>query len=119
MTERKRNSKKSKWMGSTDSGAYDPPTELELEALSLLGPHSLRDGAIEGVSDAVLDGSAGPLEQPDPSIPHGPRRSPEFVPDAGIGDGGISVSGGAAGGADPGSPDPEEIVDDTRDRGAH
>lgn len=80
MTERKRNSKKSKWVGSTDGGAYDPPTELELEALSLLGPHSLRDGAIEGVSDAVLDGSAGPLERPDPEIPHGPRRSPELDP---------------------------------------
>jgi hypothetical protein len=64
MTEPKRRSRKSKWMGSTDSGAYDPPTELELEALSLLGPHSIRDGAIEGVNDPVLDGSAGPLERP-------------------------------------------------------
>ena len=72
MTEPKRRSKKSKWVGSTDSGAYDPPTELDLEALSLLGPPSIRDGAIDGVSGPVLDGSAGPLERPDPETPHGP-----------------------------------------------
>src|SRR5215213_1907451 len=48
MTERKRETKKSEWMDASDSAAYDPPTDGELEGLSLLGGNSLRDGAIGG-----------------------------------------------------------------------
>jgi hypothetical protein len=103
MTERKREKKKSEWMDASDSAAYDPMTQPELEGLSLLGGNSLRDGAVGGVSDPVVEGNAGPHERAGEGIVGGPRRSPEFIPDAGMGDGGLSVSGGVAGGADPGA----------------
>jgi hypothetical protein len=115
MTERKREKGKSEWMDASDSAAYDPMTEPELEGLSLLGGNSLRDGAIGGVSDPVVDGSAGPNERAGEGVAKGPRRSPEFIPDAGIGDGGLSASGGLAGGADPGAPSQADIPGDARD----
>jgi len=54
------------------------------------------------VSDPVRDGSAGPRERGDaPIVIAGPRgrQNPPLVEDAGMGDGGISVSGGVAGGS--------------------
>ena len=113
MSEDKRDTKKSEWVGRTDSGAYDEPTEQELEGLNLLGGTSIRDGAVGGVSDPVVDGRAGPSERPGPSTSRGPRRSPEFIPDAGMGDGGLSVSGGIAGGADPGAPAQKQTEHDS------
>ncbi len=113
MTERKRNNKKSEWIGSADSAAYDPPTEQEISGLNVLGGNSIRDGAVGGVSDPVVDGRGAEHERPGPSIARGPRTSPEFIPDAGMGDGGLSVSGGAAGGADPGAPPQEQSSHDS------
>ncbi len=53
---------RTEWQERTQPTASDAPTEDELRALSILGGHSVRDGAIEGVSDPVRDGSAGPDE---------------------------------------------------------
>lgn len=62
-----------------------------------------RPGALEGVGDISHAGSAdltgdegGHLRIPEGG---GQRRNPPLTPDAGIGDGGLSASGGAAGGA--------------------
>jgi hypothetical protein len=105
-------------MDASDSAAYDPPTDGELEGLSLLGGNSLRDGAIGGVSDPVVEANAGPNERPGPGVAGGPRRSPEFIPDAGMGDGGLSMSGGISGGADPGAPSQAGIPNDSLDERA-
>ena len=113
MSEHKRDNKKSEWIGRNDSAAYDAPTEQELEGLNLLGGTSIRDGAVGGVSDPVVGGGAGPSERPGPSVGRGPRQSPEFIPDAGMGDGGLSVSGGIAGGADPGAKAQEQTEHDS------
>ena len=95
---------KSEWQERTAPAAGDPVSEDELKGLSILGGSSIREGALPGVSDPVRDGSAGPHERPDPRAAvtgggQGGRKSPEQVPDAGTGDGGISASGGRAGGA--------------------
>ena len=93
---------KSEWQERNAPAAGDPASQAELDGLSLLGGSSLRDGAIPGVSDPVRDGSGGPRERPDAGIqtagPKG-RQNPPLLEDAGMGDGGISVSGGVAGGA--------------------
>ncbi|HEY2066288.1 MAG TPA: hypothetical protein VGG84_10055 [Gemmatimonadaceae bacterium] len=105
-----RDNTKSEWIGSTDSAAYDPPTEEELNGLRPLGEASVRDGAIGGVSEPVRDGDAGPRQRPDDSMrATGPRRNPPETEHAGTGDGGITMSGGAAGG-DPRHVDGAEIV---------
>jgi hypothetical protein len=115
MTERNRNdderdTAKSAWLSSTDSAAYDPPTEDETNGLRPLGHASVRDGAIGGVSDPVRGGNAAPGQRPDDAMQGGgPRRNPPLVEHAGTGDGGISQSGGAAGG-EPRHVDGAEIV---------
>jgi hypothetical protein len=94
-----RDDTKSEWLGSTDSAAYDPPTEEEINGLRILGESSVRDGAIAGVSDPVRGGDAAPRQRPDDSMrATGPRNNPPETEHADTGDGGISVSGGAAGG---------------------
>ena len=103
MTERKRDKKKSEWLGSADSAAYDEPTQQELTGLNVLGGANIRDGAVGGVSDPVADGRGAAHERPGPAVPRGPRKSPEFIADAGMGDGGLSGSGGVSGGAAPGA----------------
>ena len=118
MTERKRDEKKSEWIGSADSAAYDAPTEQELQGLNVLGGASIRDGAIDGVSDPVLDGGAAPHQRPDPAAGRGPRKSPDLIPDAGMGDGGLSASGGVAGGAAPGAARQEQGEHDSDARRA-
>ncbi len=92
---------KSEWAGRNDPAATDPVSDDEKRGLNLLGGNSLRDGALHGVSDPVRDGGSGaPHESPRNELrADGPRRSPEEVPDAGLGDGGLSQSGGRAGGA--------------------
>ena len=93
---------KSKWQEANSPAAGDPATQDELNGLSLLGGSSLRGGALPGVSDPFRDGSGSPKERPDEGIKRGGaggRKSPELVPDAGMGDGGIDMSGGVAGGA--------------------
>jgi hypothetical protein len=83
--------------------AGDPATRAELDGLSLLGGSDPRgDGAIAGVSDPVRDGSGGPRERAGEEIQvagGGGRQNPPLMEDAGMGDGGISVSGGVAGGS--------------------
>ena len=93
---------KSRWQEANSPAAGDPITRDELNGLGLLGGSSLRGGALPGVSNPHYDGSGAPMERPDGAIRlggAGGRRSPEFVPDAGMGDGGIDMSGGVAGGA--------------------
>jgi hypothetical protein len=94
---------KSEWQERNAPSAGDPMSRAELNGLSLLGGSDPRDdGAINGVSDPVRDGSAGPRERPDAGIQAagaGGRKNPPLMEDAGMGDGGISVSGGVAGGA--------------------
>jgi hypothetical protein len=95
--------RKSDWQERNAPAAGDAPTRAELDGLSLLGGSDPRgDGALGGVSDPVRDGSAGPRERDDAPIGAagaGGRKNPPLMEDAGMGDGGISVSGGAAGGA--------------------
>lgn len=88
--------RKSEWLGSQDSAAYDPVTPVEQDGLSILGGSSIRDGAINGVSDPVRADSAGPRERPreGDDIAAGPRRNPPLVEHAGTGDGEVSESGG-------------------------
>lgn len=97
------NDEKSVWQERNAPAAGDPATQAELNGLSLLGGTDPRDdGAINGVSDPVRDASAGPRERGDaPIVVAGPRgrQNPPLVEDAGMGDGGISVSGGVAGGS--------------------
>ena len=94
---------KSAWQEPNAPAAGDPMTQAELNGLSLLGGNDPRDdGAINGVSDPVRDGSGGPRERPDAGIQAagaGGRKNPPLMEDAGMGDGGITISGGAAGGA--------------------
>ena len=45
-----------------------------------------------------------------------PRQSPEFIADAGMGEGGLSVSGGIAGGADPGAAKQQQTEHDSAQR---
>jgi hypothetical protein len=93
---------KSRWQEANSPAAGDPMTVDEKNGLSLLGGSNVRGGAIPGVSDPRRDGSGAPKERPGEGIRQGGpggRKSPELVPDAGMGDGGIDMSGGAAGGA--------------------
>lgn len=90
---------KSEWMERSASGAFDPITDDERKGLNVLGQSDPRgDGAINGVSDP----NAGDVTDypPTPATPAGGQRAnPPQVDDAGTGDGGLSISGGAAGGA--------------------
>jgi hypothetical protein len=89
---------KSEWVQGSDSAAGDPMTDDELRGLNVLAQSDPRgDGSIAGVSDANPgDVSATPtIVAPEGAV----RRNPPLVEDAGLGDGGISASGGAAGGA--------------------
>ena len=54
---------RTEWQEATQSKASDAPTEDELRGLSVLGGNDVRDGAINGVSEPVRDGSAGPDER--------------------------------------------------------
>src|SRR5688500_7358590 len=83
---------KSSWQEANSPAAGDPMTADEKNGLSLLGGSSVRGDAIAGVSDPVRDGSGAPRDRPDEGIRQGGpggRKSPELVPDAGMGDGGI------------------------------
>lgn len=89
---------KTAWATPTDPAASDPVSDDERVGLNVLGQSDPRhDGALPGVSDP----NAGDVRASEPiTAPAGERRvSPPLVVDAGMGDGDISVSGGAAGGA--------------------
>ena len=89
---------KSAWQEPSAPAASDPVSDDERRGLNVMGQSDPRgDGAINGVSDA----NAGDVHAAEPITARaGERRvSPPLVDDAGMGDGDISVSGGAAGGA--------------------
>ena len=101
---------KSEWLTSRDRGAYEPVTEEEMKGLRPLGESSVREGAINGVSDANRGADASLQQRPDDSMRgRGDRRKPEQVEHAGTGDGGIDMSGGVAGG-DPRHVDGAQIA---------
>ena len=88
---------KSVWQESSEPAAGDPPTKEELAGIDLLGRNNVRDGAIEGVSEASTEsGLDRPSEIVDREVDI--RKNPPLVKDD-TGPGGISMSGGAAGGA--------------------
>ena len=89
---------KSAWQERTAPAASDPVSDDERRGLNVMGQSDPRgDGSINGVSDA----NAGDVHAAEPiTARQGEQRvSPPLVEDAGMGDGDISVSGGAAGGA--------------------
>ena len=86
---------KSQWNETDAPAAGDPMTDDERRGHDLLGRSGVRDEAIPGVSglnenvtNVANTREAGAV-----------RRNPPLVEDAGMGDGGISMSGGKAGGA--------------------
>ncbi|GLC27870.1 hypothetical protein [Roseisolibacter agri] len=89
---------RSEWLERSASSAGDPLTDVEKKGLSILAQADPRgDGSIEGVS-APKEGDVGD-NAPIAGSADNVRRNPPLVEDAGLGDGGISASGGAAGGA--------------------
>ncbi len=89
---------KTEWQERSAPAAGDPLTDDERRGLNILGQNDPRgDGSINGVSDANEGDvrATMPVEAPEGNV----RRNPPLVEDAGMGDGGISASGGVAGGA--------------------
>ena len=89
---------KTEWQERTAPAASDPVSDDERRGLNVLGQNDPRgDGAINGVSDPNEGDvkAVAPVEAPEGNV----RRSPPLVEEAGMGEGGISMSGGAAGGA--------------------
>ena len=89
---------KTEWQERTAPAAGDPVSDAERLGLNVLGQSDVRhDGALGGVSDP----NEGDVRTAVPiTADAGARRvNPPLVEDAGMGDGGISASGGAAGGA--------------------
>lgn len=89
---------KSVWQERTAPAASDPVSDDERRGLNVVGQSDPRgDGAISGASDP----NPGDVHASEPIIAPADehRVSPPLVEDAGMGSGGISISGGAAGGA--------------------
>ena len=89
---------KSEWQERSAPAAGDPVSDEEKRGLNILAQSDPRgDGALQGVSDANAGdvGATAPIVEPADQQ----RRNPPLTPDAGMGDGGISASGGRAGGA--------------------
>lgn len=96
----KRDMTKSEWIEKGASGAYDPVTDDERNAMGIVGGHSLRGGAIPGVGEPVA-GSGIPIEQAPPAIA-GERRNPPLEPSAADPESSLTMSGGVAGGTGEG-----------------
>jgi hypothetical protein len=88
--ERMTDTAKSEWQERTAPAADDALGDVEKKGFDLLGRSDVREGALPGVG-----GGAGDLPG---AAAGGVRRNPPELPDAGLGDGGISMSGGVAGG---------------------
>ena len=89
---------KTEWQEQSEPAAGDPVSDAERRGLNVMGQSDPRgDGAINGVSDAN-DGDVAAAASIT-TAPGAHRTNPPLTEDAGIGDGGISISGGAAGGA--------------------
>ena len=86
---------KSQWNETDAPAAGDRMTDDERRGHDLLGQSGVRDDAIPGVSglNENVSSSANTREA------GAERRNPPLVEDAGMGEGGISMSGGKAGGA--------------------
>ncbi len=90
---------KSDWQERSESTAGEQMTPAELRGMDLLGRSSVRDGALEGVSEPSAEsGIDHPPSPADLSRRSAHRTNPPLSDDA-LGDGGISSSGGVAGGA--------------------
>jgi hypothetical protein len=90
---------RSDWQERSEPAAGGQMTPEELRGMDLLGRSSVRDGAIEGVSEPSAEsGIDRPPSSVDASRRSAHRTNPPLSDDA-LGDGGISSSGGAAGGA--------------------
>ncbi len=88
----------------TAAGTERAATEVEREGMDLLGRSSVRDGALEGVSDSTArtDLSVDPPTRMDRGGQKARKRGcddPDTGAHSGTGDGGISAGGGVAGGA--------------------
>jgi hypothetical protein len=79
----------SKRSASSDTLPADLMDAEVLQGHDLLGRESVRDGALPGVS-GLNDGEVSSFV--------GQRNNPPLVEDAGVGDGSVTMSGGAAGG---------------------
>ena len=91
---------KSEWQERSAPAAGDPVTDAEKKGLNILAQADPRgDGALEGVSARKADDLPNTPALDEGTEGGGQRRNPPLVEDAGTGDGGLSVSGGAAGGA--------------------
>lgn len=89
---------KSDYQERTAPAASDPVSDDERRGLNLIGKNDPRgDGSLSGVGD--YDANDVHTAEPITARPGEHRVSPPVVDDAGMGDGDISVSGGAAGGA--------------------
>lgn len=89
---------KTDWVERSAAAASDPVSDAERRGLNVLGQNDPRgDGALAGASDANEGDVAAAA--PITATPGAHRVNPPLVEDAGTGDGGISISGGAAGGA--------------------
>jgi hypothetical protein len=90
---------KSDWQERSEPAAGDGMTPAELRGMDLLGRSSVRDGALEGVSEPSAESGIDRVPSPvDLSRRSAHRTNPPLSDDA-LGDGGISSSGGVAGGA--------------------
>lgn len=90
---------------SATAGTEREATRVEREGMDLLGRSSVRDGALEGVSDASArtDLSVDPPAKASRGGQKARKRGcndPDTGAHSGTGDGGISASGGVAGGSD-------------------
>lgn len=81
----------------TTGGTEREATEVEREGMDLLGRSSVRDGAIDGVSDPSA--RSDQRAEGTSTSSRGPRLNPPENPTAGMGDGGLGTSGGVSGGA--------------------
>ena len=94
---------RSDWQERSEPAAGDQLTPAELRGMDLLGRASVRNGAIEGVSEPSAEsGVDRPPSSVDVSRESARRTNPPLSDDA-LGDGGINSSGGVAGGARSGA----------------
>lgn len=90
---------RSNWQERSEPAAGEQMTPAELRGMDLLGRASVRNGAIQGVSEPSAEsGVDRPPSPVDVSRRSAHRTNPPLSDDA-LGDGGISSSGGVAGGA--------------------
>lgn len=90
---------KSDWQERSEPAAGERMTRAELRGMDLLGRSSVRNGALEGVSEPSSEsGIDAPPSPEDLSRRSAHRTNPPLSDDA-LGAGGISSSGGVAGGA--------------------